>query len=63
MCLGGQAIPVATIDRLQVDYVVKGDGRPLSMLAAGEFDSTIESWWMRSVLESVAAVDNSLVAA
>jgi len=38
-------MPVASIDGLPVNYVVKGEGTPLLMLAPGGFDSTIESWW------------------
>jgi len=57
MCRGRQAIPDATIDGLQVNYVVKGDGTPLLMLAAGGFDSTIESWWTHAVWKDLRSRD------
>jgi len=34
----------ATIDGLEVSYVVKGSGPALLMLAPGGFDATMEKW-------------------
>jgi hypothetical protein len=50
-------MPVAGIDGLQVNYVVKSEGSPLSMLAPGGFDSTIASWWTRGVWEDLRPRD------
>ena len=37
-------MPTAVIDGLNVNYVVKGSGPHLLMLAPGGFNSTIEKW-------------------
>ena len=50
-------MPTATIDGLRVNYVVKGEGIPLLMLAPGGFDSTIESWWTRGVWKDLRPLD------
>ena len=48
---------VATIDGLRVNYVVKGEGIPLLMLAPGGLDSTIESWSTRGVWKDLRPLD------
>jgi pimeloyl-ACP methyl ester carboxylesterase len=50
-------MPVTGIDGLQVNYVVKGEGSPLSMLAPGGFDSSIASWWTRGVWKDLRSLD------
>ena len=47
----------AQIGGLHVNYVVKGEGTPLLMLAPGGFDSTIESWWTRGVWKDLRPLD------
>ena len=47
----------ARIDGLHVNFVVKGEGTPLLMLAPGGFDSTIESWWTRGVWKDLNPLD------
>ena len=37
-------MPIATIDGLKVNYVVKGSGPPLLMLAPGGFDASMDKW-------------------
>ncbi len=52
-------MPVASIDGIEVNDVVKGEGTPLLMLAPGGFDSTVESW----ILDSVAVAAKLCMAA
>lgn len=50
-------MPSAIIDGLKVDYVVRGEGPPLLMLAPGGFDSTIESWRTRGVWKDLLPLE------
>lgn len=47
----------AILDGIKVNYLVKGDGLPLIMLAPGGFDSTIDSWEKRGVWQSLRPLD------
>ena len=47
----------AIIDGIKVNYIVKGEGLPLIMLAPGGFDSTIDSWEKRGVWQSLRPLD------
>jgi pimeloyl-ACP methyl ester carboxylesterase len=47
----------AIIDSIKVNYIVKGEGLPLIMLAPGGFDSTIDSWEKRGVWQSLRPLD------
>jgi len=51
-------MPVATVHGLKVNYVVKGEGTPLIMLAPGGFDSTIDSWEKRGVWQSLRPLES-----
>lgn len=37
-------MPTAVIDGLEVNYLTRGSGPPLLMLAPGGFDATIQKW-------------------
>ena len=50
-------MPYATIDGLQINYVVLGSGPPLIMLAPGGFDSTTEGWSTRGVWKDLRPLD------
>jgi hypothetical protein len=47
----------ATIDRLQVHYLVKGSGPALLMLAPGGFDAHMEKWATAGVWEGIRPLD------
>ena len=42
-------MPQATIDGIEIQYVVEGSGPPLIMLSPGGFDSNIDGWSSRGV--------------
>ena len=50
-------MPHATIDGLKINYVVKGEGPPLLMLAPGGFDSNIDGWSTRGVWKDLHPLD------
>jgi pimeloyl-ACP methyl ester carboxylesterase len=43
----------ATIDGLEVNYMVRGSGPPLLMLAPGGFDATMERWNLSNVWKGI----------
>src|SRR5881398_2982752 len=47
----------ATIDGLEVSYVVKGSGPALLMLAPGGFDATMEKWTTAGVWKGMRPLD------
>ena len=50
-------MPIASIDGVQVNRAVYGEGSRLLMLAPDGFDSTIESWWTRGVWKQLRPLD------
>jgi pimeloyl-ACP methyl ester carboxylesterase len=50
-------MPTAILDGIKVNYVAKGAGIPLIMLAPGGFNSTVESWSTRAVWKSLRPLD------
>ena len=50
-------MPTATIDGLEVSYLVQGSGPHLLMLAPGGFDSTIAKWSSGGVWKEMGAID------
>ena len=50
-------MPQASIDGLKINYVVKGEGPPLIMLAPGGFDSNIDGWSTRGVWKDMRPLD------
>jgi pimeloyl-ACP methyl ester carboxylesterase len=50
-------MPYATIDGIEINYVVKGDGPPLLMLSPGGFDSNIDGWSTRGVWKDLRPLD------
>jgi len=50
-------MPHATIDGLKINYVVRGSGPPLLMLAPGGFDSNIDGWSTRGVWKDLRPLD------
>jgi pimeloyl-ACP methyl ester carboxylesterase len=51
------AMPTATIDGLSVNYLTRGSGPPLLMLAPGGFDSTLEKWSTAGVWKGMRPLD------
>jgi pimeloyl-ACP methyl ester carboxylesterase len=51
-------MPNAIIDGLEVNYLTRGSGPPLLMLAPGGFDATIEKWSTAGVWKGVQALDS-----
>jgi hypothetical protein len=50
-------MPTATIDGLSVNYLTRGSGPPLLMLAPGGFDSTLEKWSTAGVWKGMRPLD------
>ena len=50
-------MPTATIDGLEVSYVVRGSGPALLMLAPGGFDATMEKWTTAGVWKGMRPLD------
>lgn len=50
-------MPTTTIDGLEVDYVTKGSGPALLMLAPGGFDATMEKWTTAGVWKGMRPLD------
>src|SRR5262245_58899889 len=50
-------MPTATIDGLEVDYITRGTGPALLMLAPGGFDATMEKWRTAGVWKSMQPLD------
>ena len=50
-------MPSATIDGLEVDYVMRGTGPALLMLAPGGFDATMEKWTTAGVWKGMRPLD------
>jgi pimeloyl-ACP methyl ester carboxylesterase len=50
-------MPTATLDGLEVNYVVKGSGPALLMLAPGGFDATLEKWTTAGVWKGMRPLD------
>lgn len=51
-------MPTATIDRLEVNYVTRGSGPALLMLAPGGFDATLEKWATAGVWKGMQPLDS-----
>jgi len=51
------AMPTVTIDGLEVNYVTRGNGTPLLMLAPGGFDATLAKWTTAGVWKSMRPLD------
>jgi len=51
-------MPIATIDGLRVNYVVKGSGPPLLMLAPGGFDASMDKWATTGAWKNVLPMDS-----
>ena len=52
-----ETMATATIDGLEVSYVVKGSGPALLMLAPGGFDATMEKWTTAGVWKGMRPLD------
>ena len=50
-------MPTATIDGLEVDYITRGSGPALLMLAPGGFDATMEKWRTAGVWKGMQPLD------
>jgi pimeloyl-ACP methyl ester carboxylesterase len=50
-------MPTATIDGLEVNYVTRGSGPALLMLAPGGFDATMEKWKTAGVWKGMQPLD------
>src|SRR6476620_10993807 len=50
-------MPTATIDGLDVNYLTKGSGPPLLMLAPGGFDASMERWNLSGVWKGMKVFD------
>ena len=50
-------MPTATIDGLEVDYITRGSGPALLMLAPGGFDATMEKWKTAGVWKGMQPLD------
>jgi pimeloyl-ACP methyl ester carboxylesterase len=50
-------MPTATIDGLTVNYVTRGNGPALLMLAPGGFDATMEKWNQSNVWKGMKALE------
>jgi pimeloyl-ACP methyl ester carboxylesterase len=50
-------VPIATIDGLGVNYLTKGSGPPLLMLAPGGFDAGLERWNQSGVWKGMKVFD------
>lgn len=50
-------MPTATIDGLEVNYVTRGSGPALLMLAPGGFDATMEKWTTAGVWKGMRPLD------
>ena len=50
-------MPTATIDGLEVNYVTRGSGPALLMLAPGGFDATLEKWTTAGVWKGMRPLD------
>ena len=50
-------MPTATIDGLEVNYVMRGSGPALLMLAPGGFDATMEKWTTAGVWKGMRPLD------
>ncbi len=50
-------MPTATIDGLEVNYMTRGSGPALLMLAPGGFDATMEKWKTAGVWKSMHPLD------
>lgn len=51
-------MPTATIDGLEVNYVTRGSGPALLMLAPGGFDATMEKWATAGVWKGMQPLDS-----
>jgi pimeloyl-ACP methyl ester carboxylesterase len=52
-----ETMPTATIDGLEVNYVTRGAGPALLMLAPGGFDATMEKWTTAGVWKGMRPLD------
>jgi pimeloyl-ACP methyl ester carboxylesterase len=50
-------MPTATLDGLEVNYLTRGSGPALLMLAPGGFDATLEKWTTASVWKGMRPLD------
>ncbi len=50
-------MPMATIDGIEVDYIMRGSGPALLMLAPGGFDATMEKWRTAGVWKGMQPLD------
>jgi len=50
-------MPTATLDGLEVNYLTRGPGPALLMLAPGGFDATLEKWTTAGVWKSMRPLD------
>ena len=50
-------MPTATIDGLEVNYLTRGSGPALLMLAPGGFDATLEKWTTAGVWKGMQPLD------
>ena len=50
-------MPMATIDGIEVDYIMRGSGPALLMLAPGGFDATMEKWRTAGVWKDMQPLD------
>jgi pimeloyl-ACP methyl ester carboxylesterase len=48
----------ATIDGIETEYEVRGDGPPLLMFSPGGFDATMEKWWTLGIYAKTHPVDH-----